>query len=81
MILLSFDICQLKGCDDSKEHSWVNSVAFSEDDMKIVSGSDDRTVRVWDVSMTVALSLRQEHSFVLIGHTEWISSVAFPETR
>jgi WD40 repeat protein len=29
----------------------VNSVAFSPDDSKIVSGSDDETVRLWDVGI------------------------------
>ena len=26
----------------------INSVAFSQDGTKIVSGSDDRTIKVWD---------------------------------
>ena len=28
---------------------WVMSVAFSPDGTKIVSGSDDKTIKVWDV--------------------------------
>ena len=27
---------------------WIRSVAFSPDGTKIVSGSDDNTVKVWD---------------------------------
>ena len=27
---------------------WVMSVAFSPDGTKIVSGSDDKTIKVWD---------------------------------
>ena len=28
---------------------WINSVAFSPDGTKIVSGSDDKTIKVWDL--------------------------------
>ena len=27
---------------------WIRSVAFSPDGTKIVSGSDDKTIKVWD---------------------------------
>ena len=37
---------QLKG-----HTGWVNSVAFSNNGIQIVSGSDDNSVRIWDVSM------------------------------
>ncbi|KIN99085.1 hypothetical protein M404DRAFT_155993, partial [Pisolithus tinctorius Marx 270] len=46
----------------------VASVAFSPDGSRIVSGSEDNTVRVWDAK-TVQL--------VLQGHTEEVTSVAF----
>ncbi|KZP01979.1 WD40 repeat-like protein, partial [Athelia psychrophila] len=49
----------------------VASVAFSLDGMKIVSGSDDKTVRVWD-----ALT-GQELLPPLQGHDEYVTSVAF----
>jgi WD40 repeat protein len=35
----------LRGHDD-----WIRSVKFSPDGSKIVSGSDDKTIRVWDAS-------------------------------
>jgi WD40 repeat protein len=50
--------------------SWVTSVAFSSDGTRIVSGSGDESVRVWDVSTGKVQS-------VLEGHTDWVSSVAF----
>ncbi len=35
--------------EKTNAHShWVTSVAFSPDGTKIVSGSDDKTIKVWD---------------------------------
>jgi len=48
----------------------VASVAFSPDSKQIVSGSWDRTVRLWDAA-TGALQQTLE------GHTELVASVAF----
>ncbi|TDL13687.1 WD40 repeat-like protein, partial [Rickenella mellea] len=49
----------------------IRSVAFSPDSKHIVSGSNDKTIRVWDAETgTVTLG-------PLEGHTEGISSVAF----
>jgi WD40 repeat protein len=50
----------LKGHTDS-----VNSVAFSRDGMRIVSGSYDETVRVWDVSASAGLNVDSVHSIAL----------------
>ncbi len=46
---------------------WVNKVRFSQDGQTIVSGSSDRTIRLWNTDG----SLRQ----VLTGHTNWVTSV------
>jgi WD40 repeat protein len=49
---------------------WVNSVAFSPDGKQVVSGSRDKTVRLWDAATGAALQ-------TLEGHTNWVTSVAF----
>jgi WD40 repeat protein len=51
----------------------VNSVAFSQDGKRIVSGSDDKTIRIWD-SETGDVILGP-----LEGHTSWVNSVAFSQ--
>jgi WD40 repeat protein len=48
----------------------VNSVAFSWDGLCAISGSDDKTIRIWDVS--TGKQLQQ-----LDGHNNWVRSVAF----
>ena len=49
----------------------VYSVAFSPDGKRIVSGSDDKTVQVWDADTG------QPIGQPLTGHTDAVSSVAF----
>ncbi|KAH9203396.1 WD40-repeat-containing domain protein, partial [Leptodontidium sp. 2 PMI_412] len=50
--------------------SGVKSVAFSSDGKQVVSGSDDKTVRLWDAA-TGALQQTLE------GHSNSVTSVAF----
>ena len=47
----------------------VFSVAFSPDGSKIISGSEDNTIRVWDTGFLMIPPIR--------GHHNWILSVAF----
>ncbi|KAE9392928.1 hypothetical protein BT96DRAFT_760185, partial [Gymnopus androsaceus JB14] len=56
----------LQGHTDS-----VTSVAFSPDDKRTVSGSDDNSIRIWN-----AETGRQEGD-PLEGHTDYVRSVAF----
>ncbi|APA11430.1 hypothetical protein sscle_07g062000 [Sclerotinia sclerotiorum 1980 UF-70] len=41
---------------------WVNSVAFSPDKKVIVSGSDDGTIRFWDITTGKSLQVFEDHS-------------------
>ena len=45
-------------------------MAFSPDGKRIVSGSQDKTVKVWDAQ-------HRQETLTLKGHTGWVSSVAF----
>ena len=48
----------------------VESVSFSPDSQRIVSGSHDKTMRVWDAASGKELR-------VLRGHEDWVMSVSF----
>ena len=48
----------------------VSSVAFSHDGTQVVSGSGDKTVKIWDASSGACLK-------TLEGHSDWVRSVAF----
>jgi WD40 repeat protein len=51
--------------------SWVMSVAFSPDGTRIVSGSADNTLRLWDAQTGQPLGQP------LKGHESWVMSIAF----
>lgn len=50
--------------------STVNTLVVSNDNQWIVSGSDDKTVRIWDMAS------RTELGKTMLGHTEKVTSVA-----
>ena len=45
-------------------------VAFNHDNTKIVSGSDDNSIKIWDVKRGTCIS-------TLNGHSDYVYSVAF----
>ncbi|NJL69615.1 MAG: hypothetical protein HC894_29025, partial [Microcoleus sp. SM1_3_4] len=55
----------LQGHDN---HIWA--VAWSPDGQTLASGSDDRTVRLWDTNTGECLKILQ-------GHEAWVKSVAW----
>ncbi|KAF8667760.1 hypothetical protein AX14_006302, partial [Amanita brunnescens Koide BX004] len=60
------ELMRLQGHDSA-----INSIAFSPDGSKIISGSFDKTVRIWDASTGV------EMLPPLRGYDDWVYSVAF----
>jgi WD40 repeat protein len=59
-------------CDPPPGHSgWVVSVAYSPDGKHIVSGSNDKTVRIWDAETGAAVC------DPLLGHSGRVDSVAY----
>jgi WD40 repeat protein/GTPase SAR1 family protein len=49
--------------------SWINSVAVSPDGTWVASGSDDKTVKIWDLETG-------EYRATLEGHTDMVNAVA-----
>ena len=49
--------------------SWVGSIAISPDNQKIASGSDDNTIKLWNLQSGKLLK-------TLKGHTSSVNSVA-----
>lgn len=49
----------------------VLSVAFSADNRQIVSGSRDKTIKLWNTLAQCKYTIQEE------GHTDWVSCVRF----
>ncbi len=64
-------------------HSPINSVGFNHDGSRIVSGSDDRTVRVWNVrNGQLMCTFRDPDIPENISHTKSVACVKFsPDGR
>jgi WD40 repeat protein len=52
----------------------VSSVAYSPDGCRIVSGADDKIIRIWDAENEWEL-------YTFTGHTGWVHSVAYSPDR
>ena len=61
--------CFYSNCYLIWSSSWIKSVAISPDGSKIVTGSDDRTAKIWNMSDGQLIS-------TLSGHTWGINAVA-----
>ncbi|KAF3763158.1 hypothetical protein M406DRAFT_84049 [Cryphonectria parasitica EP155] len=48
----------------------VSSIAFSPDGQHIASGSDDRTIKIWNAESGACIS-------TLEGHSDWVRCIAF----
>jgi guanine nucleotide-binding protein subunit beta-2-like 1 protein len=55
----------------SKHYHHETSVSFSADNRQIVSGSRDRTIKLWNTLGECKFNIVDE------GHTEWVSCVRF----
>ena len=51
---------------------WVRSICVTKDDLRLVSCSNDKTIRIWDVHSTECIQ-------TLRGHTEGVRSVCISE--
>ena len=50
---------ELKAEKPSAHSDWIRSVAFSPDGKTIVSGSDDKTIKVWEATSLTLLEERK----------------------
>ncbi len=61
--------------EKTNAHSdWIRSVAFSPDGTKIVSGSDDKTIKVWDSGApkpSKSPILGQADAYWLVWQVNW----------
>ena len=51
----------------------IGTLCFTKDGRKLVSGSDDKTVRLWDVGTGSQIGE------AFCGHTDWVKSVSFSD--
>ncbi len=65
-----FDLASGRSSDLAGHHLFVDALQFSPDGRLLASGSDDRTVKIWNVTSG-------QETFTLRGHTDLISAIAW----
>ena len=65
--------------------NWVNSVAWSGDSQTLASGSDDKTVKLWNVQTGECVRTLEGHSSLVIsvawsGDSQTLASGSFDNT-
>ena len=69
--LIAQDVTKFKCLKTLKGHKYsVNSVSYSPDGTKIISGSGDETVKIWDANTGQCLK-------TLMGHLDGVTSVVY----
>ncbi|MBO7180327.1 MAG: hypothetical protein J6V51_02180, partial [Bacteroidales bacterium] len=69
--LIAQDVSKFKCLKTLNGHKYsVNSVAYSPDGTKIISGSGDKTIKIWDANTGKCLKTLERHS-------EGVYSVAY----
>ncbi len=61
--------------DPFRTYTWTSFLAWSPGGEYIACGSDDRTVKVWQVEKDVSLTMKR--TFTYRGHTNWVNVVAW----
>ncbi|MFM6250169.1 MAG: WD40 repeat domain-containing protein, partial [Dolichospermum sp.] len=60
----------LEGHGEYSSSRGINSIAFSPDSQFLISGSDDKTIKLWDINLRLAI-------FPFLGHAKKVYAVAF----
>jgi WD40 repeat protein len=69
LLLLSCPYYLVIGLVNKADFDWGSTIVVTPDNKKVIAGSRDKTIKLWDIRTRKQL-------FTLKGHTDWITSVA-----